>query len=204
MDGVLIDSIQLAYAFTKQDHPGLAWNEFQGVYEDHVFDGIKKIKHKQRQLPDEDRQQKRSAYTAMKKFSPTYEGIPELVASLSHDFTLAVNTSASDANTHQVLQMAGIDQYFDYVATKDVSYSKTEKIEIILEKYGVTPDQAIFITDTLGDVTQVAPTGVKSIGVTWGIHDHHHFNLAPAGSTVAIVNTVPDLRQAIMTYFANR
>jgi phosphoglycolate phosphatase-like HAD superfamily hydrolase len=202
MDGVLIDSIQLAYAFTKQDHPGLAWDEFQGVYEDHVFDGIKKIKHKQRQLPDEDRQQKRSAYTVIKKFSPTYDGIPELVASLSQDFILAVNTSASDANTHQVLQMAGIDQYFNYVATKDVSYSKTKKTQMILEKYGVNPDQAIFITDTLGDVTQVAPTGVKSIGVTWGIHDDFHFQSAPTGSIFKVVSNTQELAGALLEYFA--
>ena len=53
----------------------------------------------------------------------------------------------------------------------DIHRSKVAKIQMILKKHGIKPAEAIFITDTLGDMREAIKCGVLSIGVTWGFHE---------------------------------
>ena len=88
-------------------------------------------------------------------------------------------------------------KYFDFVATKEVSNSKVEKFKIIEEKYGVTSQETLFITDTLGDVREADVAHVPTVAVTWGAHNRKYFTDEPHKNVIAIVDMVAKLKQII-------
>ena len=76
--------------------------------------------------------------------------------------------------------------------------SKVIKINGLLKKYGHDPKDALFITDTLGDIRDGTACGVATIGVTWGNHDRETLK---KGEPYAIVDTVPELEAEIGKFF---
>ena len=76
----------------------------------------------------------------------------------------------------------------------DIHRSKVAKIQMILKKHGIKPAEAIFITDTLGDMREAIKCGVLSIGVTWGFHEKERLQ---KGNPFVIVETPQELPKAI-------
>lgn len=58
----------------------------------------------------------------------------------------------------------------------------------------VEPHDAVMITDTSGDVLEAKPTGVKTIGVLWGLHDEEMLRIV---NPEKIVKTPSELEMAI-------
>ena len=76
----------------------------------------------------------------------------------------------------------------------DVHASKTVKNKMLLEKYALSPADAVFITDTLGDIREATECGIPAIGVLWGWHDRETLE---RGSPAAIVEDPAMLYEAI-------
>lgn len=72
--------------------------------------------------------------------------------------------------------------------------SKIIKINSILKKYNIEPNDTVFITDTLGDIKEAKECGVKSIAVTWGLHDRETLE---KGNPVAIIDDPRELLRVI-------
>ncbi len=83
-----------------------------------------------------------------------------------------------------------IKKYFSDILGTDVHKSKIVKIKSLLEKYNIKPENAVFITDSLGDILEGNECGVKSIGVTWGIH---HRETLEKGNPIIIIHSPMDL-----------
>ncbi len=64
----------------------------------------------------------------------------------------------------------------------------------MLEKYKTIPENAVFITDTVGDVLEARKCGVKAIAVTWGFHGEATLQKAKPAK---IVSTSEDLLKSI-------
>ncbi|MFZ3015756.1 MAG: HAD hydrolase-like protein, partial [Minisyncoccia bacterium] len=56
------------------------------------------------------------------------------------------------------------------------------------------PKDVVFITDSLGDILEGNECGVKSIGVTWGLHGRETLK---KGNPVAIIDDPRDLEGVI-------
>ena len=65
----------------------------------------------------------------------------------------------------------GFDPFFREIFGSDFHFSKKEKIDHALEKYGIPREQAFYIGDTVGDILEARAAGVRSVAVTWGWHD---------------------------------
>lgn len=61
--------------------------------------------------------------------------------------------------------------YFSDILGADTHTSKVIKLQSLLDKYEVNPQNSVFITDTLGDILESNKVGIRSIGVLWGLHD---------------------------------
>ena len=114
----------------------------------------------------------------------TYPGMEKLVAGLSEKYSLAINSSASSAHLREALGVKGLAECFTDILGFDIFRSKARKIHDLLKKYAIDPKDAVFITDTLG--------------VTWG---HHTRERLETGNPYAIVDTVPELEDAIRKFF---
>ena len=63
-----------------------------------------------------------------------------------------------------------IDVFRD-VLGYETSPLKTEKFEILQEKYSVQTEEVIFVTDTLGDIREGREAGCQILAETFGYHD---------------------------------
>ena len=71
-------------------------------------------------------------------------------------------------------------------------------MQMMLSKYSTEPTEAIFITDTLGDIEEGKKCGVKSIAVTWG---YHPIETLKKGEPYKIISEQHELIDAIKEYF---
>lgn len=80
----------------------------------------------------------------------------------------------------------------------DIHTSKVKKMKMVFKKYDITPDDCVFITDTLGDMHEAARAGVGAIGITWGFHTSATLF---RGKPFKLVEKPDDLLTAVPEYF---
>lgn len=106
--------------------------------------------------------------------SPFYEGIPQMLQSLSEKGTLlSVATGKSRKGLSRVFNTHGVGALFHSSRCADETRSKPEPDMLleILDFHGLKQDQAVMVGDTEFDLEMASRAGVDSVGVTWGAHD---------------------------------
>jgi len=106
-------------------------------------------------------------YDAMKPFP----GLIPVLAALQKNHILAVVSSNGSRTIRKMLARFGFDPYFREIYGFDFLFSKKEKIDHALEKYGIPQEKAFYIGDTAGDILEARAAGIRSVAVTWGWHD---------------------------------
>lgn len=107
------------------------------------------------------------------KTSP-YEGIPELLKKL-HDigYKLAVVSNKPDESV-KVLVDKYFDNIFDYALGESDKVAKKpapDMVNLCLEYFGLSKDEAIYIGDSDVDYMTSINSGLDQILVTWGFKD---------------------------------
>jgi len=106
-------------------------------------------------------------YDAMKPFP----GLIPVLEALQKDHVLAVISSNGYKTIRAMLVRFGFAPYFPEIFGSDFRFSKKEKIDHALGKYGLPKERAFYIGDTVGDILEARAAGVRSVAVTWGWHD---------------------------------
>jgi phosphoglycolate phosphatase len=76
--------------------------------------------------------------------------------------------------------------------------SKEKKFEKILQVTGIKPDNAIFVTDTLGDILEANSLNIASIAVTWGFQ---RIETLEQGVPFGFAHSAEDVKKLIKEYF---
>ncbi|MEN8252652.1 MAG: HAD hydrolase-like protein [Patescibacteria group bacterium] len=76
--------------------------------------------------------------------------------------------------------------------------SKEKKFEKILKETETPSENAIFVTDTLGDIREANELGIASIAVTWGFQD---VETLEKGGPFGFAHTAEDITRLIGAYF---
>ncbi len=105
-------------------------------------------------------------YGAMKPF----DGLIPVLEALQKDHILAVISSNGFRTISRMLERFGFDPYFEEILGSDFLFSKKEKIDHALAKYGIPPENAFYIGDTTGDIVEARAAGVRTVAVAWGWH----------------------------------
>ncbi len=183
-DGVLISTFDLAYELISKYKPHVSEEEFRSWFRGNVYDSL--IEEEQ-------------DWDMMKRFFEEYNpkmlqknivpGIATVIQSLAKDAILAIVSSTSTSGIREQLERHNLAQYFSDILGYDVEASKTVKIRNLLTQYNLQPSQAVYITDTLGDIREAEAAGVHSIGVTWG---YHRKETLDEGDPLSVIES-PDL-----------
>lgn len=101
-----------------------------------------------------------------------YDQVPETIDGLRHrGHPLAVVTSKSDWLAQRALQHVGLDHHFAAIVGCD-SCSRhkphPEPVLMALERLGYSPEEAVFVGDSVHDVEAGNGAGVISVGALWG------------------------------------
>jgi phosphoglycolate phosphatase len=102
---------------------------------------------------------------------PPVPGMVPVIQELAKEFTQVIVTSTINSPVQEYLKTYKLDQYFEAVFGKEDGHSKTGKIQAAVARFEGDVQNALFITDTLGDLKEANKTGICSIAVTWGFHD---------------------------------
>jgi len=123
--------------------------------------------------------------------SKPFEGMKELLVKLREDGKkLAVATSKPREFTERILEKHGMTELFDIVCGSEFDGTRGQKWEVVsyaLERFGITPDEAIMVGDRKYDVFGAAKCGVKCVGVRFGYAEENE--LEEAGAVYVAADT---------------
>jgi phosphoglycolate phosphatase-like HAD superfamily hydrolase len=122
------------------------------------------------------------------------QDIVESIRNLSSKYTLTIVSSASSSYIKDYLEKKDILSNFSDILESRFFFGKKDRIGSLLKKYNTLGVDAIYITDTLGDIKEAALCGVSSIAVTWGLDDEEKLK---KGNPVKIVDNPKNLVSSI-------
>ena len=192
LDGTLVETRQASWEVFRQVNDrfdlGVTTPEaFYDLFRDNVFralDALCSDEHQAREVKHEFLALLRSEY-----LPPMIPAMADVVRALSRRVTLCVLSSNAMEVVRRVLVDNDLAYCFAHVFAGDVEPSKAQAIERFLSdpsyasaRRGVPaydeptdaphPHQreTIMVTDTIGDVREARAAGIRSLGVTWGMH----------------------------------
>ncbi len=128
-----------------------------------------------------------------------YDGIEEMLDSLSKEYKLYLATSKPEREARRVIEHFGLDKYFTFVGGSDGDFNtkratKTAVIEYVLETNKIMDRGfAIMVGDKSHDIVGAGNAGLKSIGVLYG-----YGSLEELEGANYIVKNVEDLRDMFL------
>ena len=193
-DGVLVDTLGLAYNINLEANPDLKLDEYTGFFNGNISkafeegDGVRKGHPKFHER-----------YAEESRAIVVPEEIKILVRKLAETHILGIISGSLTSSIESVLEREGIRDCFRDVLGFDVDPSKVVRIKMLLKKYSVKPDDTVFITDTAGDVYEATECSVPAIAVTWGFQSKDTLTDAVP---MAFADTVAQLDEAIEMFFS--
>jgi pyrophosphatase PpaX len=194
LDGTLIDSIELIlnsarYAFEKLERAAPTDEEWLAGVGIPLFTMFARYA---RDTADRD-----ALIVAYREYQTAnhdrlvrcYDGIVDAVHTLhERGHELAIVTSKSDALAMRGLAHVGLAKYMDTIVGCDSSSRHKpdpEPVRIALHRLGCAPEDAIFVGDSIFDITAGNAAGVKTVAVLWGAAKKEEFDHAPPSEYVA-------------------
>jgi phosphoglycolate phosphatase len=116
-------------------------------------------------------------------------GIVDVVRTLANECVLGIVSSNAIVAIRRIVHGAGIDNCIAHIFGGDVIPDKRVAIRQFLSEPGyatlrrdrpeydeimplpISPEEVVLVTDTVGDVMQARDCGIRSIGVSWGLHE---------------------------------
>lgn len=199
-DGVIVDSEHIAYGVAKTLCPHVTKEEYRTRFEGNIHEWEEPVdRHTADCRPDLD-------FTALyvpriRKEMVVFPGMVEVVAGLARDYALVVVSSTITSPIEEFLDSHDLVKHFCWIMGADVHRSKVEKIKMVFEKYALEARDAVFITDTLGDMREAEKVGVGAIGVTWGFHTPETLQ---QGKPFRLVETPKELSKAVSDHFLSQ
>lgn len=193
-DGVIVDSFRPAFEVNKMICPHITEDDYRKRFEGNVNDWEEPY-HTKDCRTDIDFF---AEYIPKMKEVQLFPGMEQVIQELSKLHTLIIISTTITSPIRELLDRFNLAQYFTEIMGNDIHAKKDEKIRMVFTKYGLTPEQCIFVTDTLGDMKEAAKMKVAAIGVNWGFQPEE--TLAK-GSPHRVVAAPKDLPPAIFDYF---
>ncbi|MEI6280792.1 MAG: HAD-IA family hydrolase [bacterium] len=194
-DGVLVHTHVVCYEIHKELNPNIKYDFFQSLSFGNFQELIEKAKTENKIIVGNDFGK---LYKGRLSSLETPEELKKVVVKLSAKYPLFIVSSADSNWISPFLEKESIADKFKKILGSDVHFSKTEKIKNLLIEYKLSPQDVVFVTDTTGDIMEARECEVKSIGVTWGLHERE---ILAKERPFALVDTPEELERKIEEFF---
>jgi len=172
-DGVIFDTLNIAWYVVKTvcdrycKRKVKTKKEFLEVYKRNFY-----VAMEQRGVSDLDMEKlKKDSIKILKTKHPKpFKNIPQTIKKLSKKYKLAVVSSNYTIIMKHALKKAGILKNFHLIVGAEHEEHKTKNIKLCLKRFKIKPSQAVFVTDTVGDIKEAKKAKLKTMAVTWGYH----------------------------------
>ena len=192
-DGVIVESAQLAFEISKRLHNGdLTLRQWRDMSNGNVFDDPSVQKLTNNDIPLEQNPFFLEHGPGILKIGPA-AGMTELIRTFAQRAKLAVVSSGATPLMERFFEEFELRDEFHEILGGDIEPKKTVKIQQLLETHEASTDEALFITDTLGDIREANHVGVNAIGVTWGVHPRETLMIGEPHSIVESPDELSDM-----------
>lgn len=130
-----------------------------------------------------------------------FEEMDVIVKKLAAEYRLVIISSSVHAVIEPFLQTHGLANCFADIYDADTHRSKSEKIGMVFEKYGIGPNDCVMITDSKGDILEAREKEVNAIAVTWGFNS---YDVLLSGDPWRIVRLPSELPNAVTEFFKSK
>lgn len=104
--------------------------------------------------------------------SKLYPGVPELLQGLaSRGIKMAVVTNKNEALSRQILDVLGIEHFFEIICGGDtLTELKPSPLPLlhVVKQFGLSTEQVVMVGDSINDITAGNLAGITTIGCDWG------------------------------------
>jgi phosphoglycolate phosphatase len=119
-----------------------------------------------------------------------HEGVKSVLQALAkandgQNKLIVVSSNYTGPMMH-LLRRDKIHKKFAVVSGADHGHSKTQRVADLLRWLNALPSDAYYITDTVGDIKEMRPLGLKTVGVSWGFHSATQLKKAGAALIVKV------------------
>lgn len=206
LDGTLVQTREASWKVFEETNRAfdlgvVSQEDFFRLFEDNLFETLRK-------RSDSPQKAQAAAAHFLKLLQSSYyprfvPGMADVVKALAGTSALAVISSNSTATIRRILTAAGLAHCFSHVFGGDVEPDKRASVRRFLldPSYSTNRDcraayreeeppaprvsDIVLITDTVGDVVHGVESGVRVIGVAWGMHTEEQL-LAAGAEFVAV------------------
>jgi len=185
-DGVIHNTFDLDFSINKELCPGLTEEEFRDFFDLNFL--LEKTHSEENQLIF--REKEHEAFKLLK----IEEKIKEELISLKKEFYLSIVTSNTLRNLKIYIGNNSLDGLFEEVLGEESHKSKEKKFNMIFEKFNLTKENCVFITDTAGDIKEAKKVGLKIIAVDFGFHERKRLEKE---NPDIIISDISEIRSAI-------
>ncbi len=164
-DGVIVNTFEFCYAIRAQFNPGYSRQEYLDRFKGNIY---RELATEHPNQPDNE--------TFFRLYEPELQklslvpGIAEVIRQAAQHATLYIISSTDSEVISRYLTRYGLREYFAAILGYQASLSKVVKIHQVLGQTGISTQETLFITDTLGDILEAREAGVESAAVVWGYH----------------------------------
>lgn len=171
-DGVLADSFDAFYQLIRASFSSVDLELTEDQYRDFFLGNVHSAFRKM--IPEDDHYQKflefRHQHFDQYYFTvKLFPEVPEFVKKIPGRHLLLIASSGKLEHIIRLLSAAGIRDNFRVISANEQPSKETTILEI-LDQLQVYPNEAAFISDTVGDLKLGQRLGLKAIAVGWGFH----------------------------------
>lgn len=188
-DGVIADSLPIAFETAKMNHPTLTIESYKDKFKGNIS---KAVYAEPKINPLFDFQGEFSKKMQTLVLSPAKKMV---LQNLSERFNFHVISSTNSQTIKDFCEVNGILHYFGDILGVDVEPSKVKKFQMLFEKYNLDPKELIFVTDTIGDIKEAREVGIENIiAVADGYQDRE---LLESAHPTHLLDSIVDLEDFV-------
>ena len=186
-DGVIADTHDINWALSQEHDETATYEDFLAHHDGNVF-AEPRIKFKEENL-----HLFYSEYQKRLTTSHLKQAIGPLTR-LGEQYSLYVISSTSEVVIQEVLLQSEVLSFFKRTMGAETHKSKVEKFKMLMETEDVTPENTIFVTDTLGDIKEAHKVHIRTIAETFGFHSRTRLE---QGSPFKILDSWSEIENTI-------
>jgi phosphoglycolate phosphatase len=168
-DGVIIDNYELHYQMCRVGIKDLSREEHRGLFDGNIH--VEREKLKDRNTGYDIKKE----FNEARRFMVVDDLIKRELERFACEYKLGIISSGREGGINDFLKRNGMEGLFSFVYGFESGVSKVEKFEKVFREFGVSSEDCVFVTDSVGDVKEGLEVGVKCVGVDFGYHEKERF-----------------------------
>ena len=187
-DGVIVNEYLTHYELSKKQITNLTEDEFKKLFEGNIHSEREKLKSRDTGFDI------KHHFNEHKKNVLIEPEIRKELKMLSNEFILGIISSAKESGAIESIKNSQLEGVFSFVYGFETHKLKTEKFNLVLQKFNVSKDECLFVTDTLGDILEATKIGIKTIAVDYG---YHNKKTLMKGNPIKIISNLSELKDVV-------